>query len=123
MSAFYSAVVKATAAKKIGALLGLSSEELFAQNVKVFSSEKLVIQDEFVEEPVVKTDINHPEIQSSVEATVKVAPMAEAFKLKTTSRWLTVGLFLAAWAVAGYMRPQDEPVLEPAPPLHSSSAE
>jgi transcriptional regulator with XRE-family HTH domain len=41
MSSFYSVAVKVTAAKKVGALLGLSAEEVFAQNADLASVEDL----------------------------------------------------------------------------------
>jgi transcriptional regulator with XRE-family HTH domain len=135
MSSFYSQSVKATAAKKVGAILGLSPEQVFAETVEP-SQEPEAIETEIVhhaedKDPVVikaaLAPATLPEaVEAQVEAPVHVvkkpapapapAPSAEEPKSKS-SLWLIAGLFAAALAVAAYMQPREEPASEPAPPL------
>jgi transcriptional regulator with XRE-family HTH domain len=135
MSSFYSQSVKATAAKKVGAILGLSPEQVFAETVEP-SQEPEAIETEIVHhaedtDPVVieaaLAPATLPEaVEAQVEAPVHVvkkpasapapAPSAEEPKSKS-SLWLIAGLFAAALAVAAYMQPREEPAAEPAPPL------
>lgn len=131
VSAFYSVAVKATAAKKVAALLGLTAEEVLGQVAKV---DETPVEDA----PAVLETADAP---SSLEAALDLpvvanTPTAEASEHLTpsepespevaaasqetkskTSLWVIVGLFLAALAVAAYMQPQEEPAVEPAPPL------
>ena len=135
LSSFYSQAVKITAAKKVGALLGVSAEEVFAQeleaevvpqvvaNAELAQTEELTVEDKAgveakaevspVEEKAVDsspTDAEHVEpTNSKVEVTEQAKPK--------TSLWVIAGLFAAALAVAAYMQPKEEPVAEPAPPL------
>jgi transcriptional regulator with XRE-family HTH domain len=129
MSSFYSEAVKVTAAKKVGALLGLSADEVFVQ--EAIASVDLAVQ--AVEVSIAEPEVAHPvgsvSEPSVVEATIDVASessvpssapsvsVAEDTKPKT-SLWIIAGLFAAALAVAAYLQPQDEPV-EPAPPLQT----
>ena len=129
MSSFYSEAVKVTAAKKVGALLGLSADEVFVQ--EAIASVDLAVQ--AVEVSIAEPEVAHPvdsvSEPSIVEATIDVASessvpssapsvsVAEDTKPKT-SLWIIAGLFAAALAVAAYLQPQDEPV-EPAPPLQT----
>jgi transcriptional regulator with XRE-family HTH domain len=131
MSSFYSQSVKATAAKKVGAILGLSPEEVLAESVEP-SQEPEAIETELVQhaedkDPVVTNAAVAPDtlpeaVDPQVEAPVHVvkkpalAPIAEEPKSKS-SLWLIAGLFAAALAVAAYMQPREEPASEPAPPL------
>ena len=135
MSSFYSQSVKATAAKKVGAILGLSPEQVFAETVEP-TQEPEAIDTEIVQhaedkEPVVINAALAPAtlpeaVEAQVEAPVHVvkkpasapapAPSAEEPKSKS-SLWLIAGLFAAALAVAAYMQPREEPASEPAPPL------
>ena len=135
VNSFYSASVKITAAKKVGALLGLSAEEVLTQpqleqpqppqlDVSVADSE--------VHESAPLQEVSHAEADGSsidtaensahVEAVALVEPVpsqmpvSEAPKSKT-SFWVIAGLFATALAVAAYMQPQEEPAAEPAPPL------
>jgi cytoskeleton protein RodZ len=128
MSSFYSAAVKMTSAKKVGALLGLSAEEVFAQEVEaalepdVVESEVLVVETEVVEDkPTEATsaaqDAAHVDVDKvTIDAPIAAASVVEGPKSKA-SLWIIAGLFAAALAVAVYMQPQNEPVVEAAPPL------
>ncbi len=117
MSSFYSEAVKVTAAKKVGALLGLSADEVFAQ--EVIASADLAIA--AAEVSIVESGSAHQAgavselpVQSSEPSILVV----EDTKSKT-SLWIIAGLFAAALAVAAYLQPQDESVVEPAPPLQT----
>lgn len=130
MSSFYSVAVKATAAKKVGALLGLSPEEVFAKLIEptpeLESAESEAVHVAGDETPVDVADVaqTSPEAPpvSSVglelpsKAAVAADPVADESKPKT-SLWVIAGLFAAALAVAAYLQPQEEPAAEPAPPL------
>lgn len=131
MSAFYSQPVKVTAAKKVGAILGLSPEEVLDKDAEP-SQEPEAIDTELVQHAEDKNSIvtnaalapvTLPEVvEAQVEAPVHVAkklataPVVEEPKSKS-SLWLIVVLFAAALAVAAYMQPHEEPASEPAPPL------
>ena len=131
MSSFYSQSVKATAAKKVGAILGLSPEEVFADTVET-SREPSAIETEVIQhaediDPVViKASLETETLPEAVEAQVEApiylvkkpesAPIAEEPKSKS-SLWLIAVLFAAALAVAAYMQPREEPVSEQPPPL------
>jgi transcriptional regulator with XRE-family HTH domain len=128
MSAFYSAAVKATAAKKVGALLGASAEEVFGQVVEPLEAESAL------EEPLI-ADVPAVPVATAAPAQNPIAEPAEPFAQiaapdkepvvlaqpeetkSKTSLWVIAGLFAAALAVAAYMQPQDEPAAEPEPPL------
>lgn len=135
MSSFYSAAVKMTSAKKVCALLGLSPEELFAQDVESTSEPEAVEPEVFVSEAEVAALENMPTEAipaAQVEAHVEVdtasahepaaASVIEESKSKT-SLWVIATLFAAALAVAAYMQPQDESDAEAAPPLQALPAE
>ena len=124
-SAFYSAAVKETAAKKVGALLGISVDEVFGQ--KVDADDTQVPHE------------NDASLESVSAAVTEFVPLVEAAALEQpnnsvhadvpdvvkpkTSLWVIAGLFVAALAVAAYMQPKDEPIVEPAPPLQVVPAE
>jgi len=130
MSSFYSAAVKMTSAKKVGVLLGLSAEEVFAQEaeatpeLEAVESEVLVVETEVAAiedkqaEPMPATEeAAHVEVHTSTtHAPVAAASVVEESKSKT-SLWVIAVLFAAALAVAAYMQPKDEPAVEAAPPL------
>ena len=135
MSSFYSQSVKATAAKKVGAILGLSPEQVFAETVEPSqepeANETELVQHAEDKDPIVINAALAPAtlpeaVEAQVEAPVHVvkkpasapapAPSAEEPKSKS-SLWLIAGLFAAALAVAAYMQPREEPASEPAPPL------
>jgi len=118
LSSFYSVAVKVTAAKKVAALLGVSAEEVFAQEpAPVDASIDHVSEEALAEAPVSVVDnVDVVEASPVVESVqdVEVAPEPEKSK---TSLWVIAGLFAAALGVAAYLQPKDEPVAEPAPPL------
>ncbi len=129
MSSFYSAAVKMTSAKKVGALLGLSADEVFAQEVEAAHEPEAVESDVVTEESEVVASENEPIeaaplVQEAVQAEVDVAehePVAATSVVQEskskTSLWVIAALFAAALAVAAYMQPKDEPAVEVAPPL------
>jgi cytoskeleton protein RodZ len=144
LSAFYSQAVKLTAAKKVGSLLGLSTDEVFTEpqaetlsepvletdmvakpEADDFSSENLPRSEE-LNNSVAYAEPKHIETVSTIVDVAPAMPLEEPKKSKT-SLWLIAGLFVAALCVAAYLQPQDEPVsAEPAPPLQvvpSESAE
>jgi len=121
MSSFYSDAVKVTAAKKVGALLGLSIYEVFAQEVAVSAESELAL--DASASLVAETSVDvapEPEAEVSEQPSEPLsAPsisLAEESKPKT-SLWVIAGLFVAALMVAAYLQPKDESVAEPAPPL------
>lgn len=117
MSSFYSEAVKVTAAKKVGALLGLSADEVFAQ--EVIASADLAIA--AAEVSIVESGSAHQAGSVSelpVQSSEPSILVVEDTKSKT-SLWIIAGLFAAALAVAAYLQPQDESVVEPAPPLQT----
>jgi len=129
ISSFYSVAVKMTSAKKVGALLGLSAEEVFATEVEptpepeigepevVAASEKDSTVVEPVSQNVALTSVHTitTNAPASPEAVTPV-PVVDEPKSKT-SLWVIAFLFAAALAVAAYMQPKDEPVAETAPPI------
>jgi cytoskeleton protein RodZ len=133
VSAFYSVAVKATAAKKVGALLGLSSDEVFgspAQN-EVAADEHLespeavvpdVVTVAVTEDAPVDRGPQDQEITESIEGTVELPQQATQEKSKT-SIWVIAGLFATALALAAYMQPKDEPVTEAPPPLQAITSD
>lgn len=122
MSSFYSGAVKVTAAKKVGALLGLSAEEIFAKN-----ADPAVVEEsaEPVSTPVVEdTPVIAAKVDAQPEAVEPVAaelPHASESKDETpnskNSLWLIAALLGLAFALAAYFQPKEEPVVEPAPPI------
>lgn len=126
MSSFYSAAVKMTSAKKVGTLLGLSAEEVFAQEAQVLTEPEAVEPEVTVIEldiaskddmPAEATTASQIEVQPEDKSQTRApAPLVEEPKSKT-SLWVIAGLFASALAVAAYMQPKDEPAVEAAPPL------
>jgi transcriptional regulator with XRE-family HTH domain len=133
MSSFYSVAVKVTAAKKVGALLGLSAEEVFAKNAEPavveesLEPEALIV--EVVAEPVSTPVVeDKPVISAKVDAQPKaVEPVAAELPHASesidetpnskNSLWLIAALLGLALALAAYFQPKEEPVAEPAPPI------
>ena len=135
MSSFYSAAVKMTSAKKVGALLGLSTEELFTQDVEPTPEPEAVEPEVFVAEAevlaseskpteiiAVAQETAHVEVDTAPAHEPAAASVVEESKSKT-SLWVIATLFAAALAVAAYMQPQDEPDAEAAPPLQALPAD
>ena len=133
MSSFYSVAVKVTAAKKVGALLGLSAEDVFAQNADPVavdaSTEPVALVAESVAEPVPASealdapvasaqDESKPEHikPSAVESSDISESKGETPNSKNTL-WLIAALLGLALAVGAYFQPQEEPAAEPAPPI------
>ena len=129
MSSFYSEAVKVTAAKKMGAILGLSPEEVFglpapesvessevheARSTSTSTHDQADKDSASITESrtIEKLDSEH-EVSAPSESS---ASNQEAPKSKT-SIWMIAAIFAAALAVAAYMQPEDEKVSEPAPPL------
>jgi len=142
MSSFYSAAVKMTSAKKVGALLGLSAEEVFAQEAALSTEPESVEPETAVEATeALATDSNTTEAQPEAQEVVvqaevattttnaSVPPAAVASvsvvdePKSRTSLWVISGLFAAALGVAAYMQPQDETVVEAAPPIQALPAD
>ena len=129
ISSFYSSAVKITSAKKVGALLGLTTDEVLnppqleqPQQLDEAQTETHVVESqephqvgpassvEVIDQPV------QVETTPSIASAHSLAPVADVPKSKT-SFWVIAALFMTALAVAAYMQPQVEPVAEPAPPL------
>ena len=131
-SAFYSETVKWTSAKKVGALLGMQPEEVFVPAVV----EPQVLPDA-VSEPSAVVDTSVPAAAPSMpaeplataadaDAFAASQPMADASDISEKSKtpvWALTALFVAALAVAAWMRPEPEVVTEPVPPLQNISAD
>lgn len=125
-SAFYSASVKITAAKKVGNLLGLSVDEVFVSSVT-----PVVVPAVSVEEPhavEVAATTAHTEAEPKIEHVTETvlapnsipktsAPAVSEEAKPKTSLWAIVGLFAAALAIAAYMQPKEVAPVEAAPPL------
>ena len=133
MSAFYSAAVKVTAAKKVAALLGLSAEDVFAKTpdaeaeasldaVEVEASEHVTAS------PTIATSVQEAASHDSTEsitaaqpdvvASVSVDAASDAAAPKSKTSFLTIAiLFAVALAVAAYLQPKEEPPVEAAPPV------
>ena len=133
MSSFYSVAVKVTAAKKVGALLGLSAEEVFAKNAEPAAIEESIEPEALIAEvaaepvstPVVEdAPVVSAEVDAQPEAVEPVAaelPHATESKDETpnskNSLWLIAALLGLALALSAYFQPKEEPVTEPAPPI------
>lgn len=127
VSAFYSVAVKATAAKKVAALLGVSAEEVFGQVAEPEASTETAASDEapvtahqtIEAAPVEPAEVESASVvhaSSAEPSPTTVASVPEQEKSKT-SIWVIAALFAAALAVAAYMQPKDEPVADAPPPL------
>ena len=133
MSSFYSVAVKVTAAKKVGALLGLSAEEVFAKNAEPAAIEESIEPEaliaEVAAEPVSTPVVKHaPVVSAEVDAQPEaVEPVAAELPHATESKdetpnsknslWLIAALLGLALALSAYFQPKEEPVTEPAPPI------
>jgi len=152
-SSFYSESVKLTSAKKVGGILGLTQDEVFGV-VKQAPEEAApdtdtVLAELTLETPVQDTVTLHeepsnvsspagvlleqqPQTESLTEptlpplddATVKNAESSVTEQKSKTPLGAIAALFVAALAVAAWMRPEAEPVaVEPPPPLQTLPAE
>lgn len=120
-SAFYSPNVKMTAAKKVGALLGLSAQQVLLQPDMPELDAHGHHEDTLAVESNIAPHVGSPsQVSIHVDASAETAtPSASAVATtkSKTSLWVISGLFLAALGVAAYMQPEDEQPAEPAPPL------
>lgn len=124
VSAFYSVAVKTTAAKKVGALLGLSAEEVFAQALAavvpnesvdgVVASDQPLTNEEGT--TVEKKEISHASLLPASQDRTETPSEPTESKTKPSLGWIAV-LFASALGVVAYLQPQEEPVTEPAPPV------
>ena len=134
VSAFYSTAVKATAAKKVAVLLGLSAEEVFAATSEAPSvspepaamleasvSESVPQQNSLRDSPeTTADDTAEPKSVHANDTTIQQA--AETSKHedqpKSKTSFLTIAiLFVVALAAAAYLQPKEEVVVEPPPPV------
>nr|WP_315262296.1 helix-turn-helix transcriptional regulator [uncultured Limnohabitans sp.] len=126
LSSFYSIAVKVTAAKKVGVLLGLTSNEVLTQNIAPESIDLFVPTDSPVDEvyagatdlvPAVSQELPLTEVESFLpDEAASETTVIEQSKSQTFL-WVIGGLFLTALSVAAYMQPQEEPTAESPPPL------
>ena len=145
-SAFYSDSVKLTSAKKVGAILGLTSDDVFGvaksetamqapdASAIAFVQEAHPANAEQVnaarlsEEAGTSTEVDAPAVMTtSVVETVEAhtdAVVASSETKNKTPLAAIAALFVAALAVAAWMRPEAEPIAaEPPPPLQTLPAE
>lgn len=129
MSSFYSEAVKVTAAKKMGAILGLSPEEVFGLPAPD-SLESDVVHE--IDETTISTHDQADKDLASIAESRAIEKLDSEHEVSTpsessasnqegpkskTSIWMIAAIFAAALAVAAYMQPEDEKATEPAPPL------
>lgn len=127
-SSFYSEAVKWTSAKKVGSLLGMAPDEVFVQTqaevisapaVELVNDAGIATVPEITIEqvpepvPVVKAEPVVEEADRSAQSDdVQASPQTSK-----TPVLALAALFVAALAVAAWMRPEPEVVSEPAPPV------
>lgn len=128
-SAFYSEAVKWTSAKKVGGLLGMQPEEVFVQEATGAELPPDALSDAPSDAmatqagPVsVEPDSEPPAVAASAPS-VASAVVHEPTQTSKTPMWSLAALFIAALAVAAWMRPEPEVVTEPAPVLQTLPAE
>ena len=152
-SSFYSESVKLTSAKKVGGILGLTQDEVFGvvkQATEVADQDTDAAVAEMALETPVQDTVTHHEEPSNAPSPFEVlheqqpqtesptaptpaavvdthAQNAEASVTEQKSKTplgAIAALFVAALAVAAWMRPEAEPVaVEPPPPLQTLPAE
>ncbi|MEY4449085.1 MAG: hypothetical protein RLZZ433_2100 [Pseudomonadota bacterium] len=152
-SSFYSESVKLTSAKKVGAILGLTQDEVFGvvtQEPEVATQDADAMVAEMVSDTPAQGVMSHtaepaanlaevttdaPQVQSESQMPsasspeVAAAPSQNAAAPVTEQKNKTplgaiAALFVAALAVAAWMRPESEPVaVEPPPPLQTLPAD
>jgi len=136
-SAFYSETVKWTSAKKVGNLLGMQPEEVFVQAAPEAATPQQA--DATVDVP---TDAAIPALESvaapvptepaatgqdelvavAADASIEATASLETSQTSKTPVLALAVLFIAALAVAAWMRPEPEVVTEPAPPVLQNMA-
>lgn len=139
MSAFYSAAVKATSAKKVGGLLGLSADQVFGETQAPAEIENAVepeakleqAEDESVKPAPFEIEAAKPDqtAKAAIEVETKststkntepqvAQPTTEDTPNSKNSHWMIAVLLAVALALGAYFQPQEEPVAaEPAPPI------
>lgn len=135
MSSFYSVAVKATAAKKVGALLGLSAEEVFSHDAAPTNidtmvevepeaadvvAESVVVshEDQVTTEPaLVKFEIESEKVEAPVSSQFESTDSKDETPSSKNALWLIALLLGIALAVGVYFQPTEEAVVEPPPPL------
>ncbi len=139
MSAFYSAAVKATSAKKVGSLLGLSADQVFSQTEAVLEIEEAIAPEALIEKTDAESDKSvsaEPEVakpEYPAEPVIKalaqvpaatpaepevVQPTTDETPSSKNSLWMIAVLLAVALALGAYFQPQEEPVAaEPVPPI------
>lgn len=139
MSAFYSAAVKATSAKKVGGLLGLSADQVFSHTEAPVAIEEAIepeavidqadvepVKLEPAEPAVAKTEqVLKPVVEAAAQAPVAIAaesdvvqPTPDDTPNSKNSLWMIAVLLAVALGLGAYFQPQDEPVAaEPVPPI------
>ncbi len=152
-SSFYSESVKLTSAKKVGSILGLTQDEVFGvvtQEPEVAAQDADAMVAEMVSDTPAQGVMSHtaepaanlaevttdaPQVQSeshmlsASSPEVAAAPSQNAAAPVTEQKNKTplgaiAALFVAALAVAAWMRPESEPVaVEPPPPLQTLPAD
>ncbi len=152
-SSFYSESVKLTSAKKVGSILGLTQDEVFGvvtQEPEVATQDADAMVAEMVSDTPAQGVMSHtaepaanlaevttdaPQVQSeshmlsASSPEVAAAPSQNAAAPVTEQKNKTplgaiAALFVAALAVAAWMRPESEPVaVEPPPPLQTLPAD
>jgi transcriptional regulator with XRE-family HTH domain len=138
LSSYYSQAVKITAAKKVGAILGLSPEEVLTPPSDLSQAEiqieSVVAANADIEKSSDIPQINDHRVAHADEDSEEISivsndsgshlPIVDDAPKKTkTSLWLIAALFVFALVVAAYMQPQDEPLVEAAPPLQALPTE
>jgi len=136
-SAFYSETVKWTSAKKVGNLLGMQPEEVFVQvapevvtpphadaaaDVPIDAATPAL---ESVVAPVPAEPVSTGQdelVAVAADASVEATASLETSQTSKTPVLALAVLFVAALAVAAWMRPEPEVVTEPAPPVLQNMA-
>lgn len=115
-SAFYSENVKWTSAKKVGSLLGMAPDEVFVQAALDTAHQPHVDVMKGPPEPVAPVKA---EIQAVIDIDTSREPSTstDTAQASKTPVLALAALFVAALAVAAWMRPEPEVVAEPAPPV------
>lgn len=124
-SSFYSETVKATAAKKIGGILGLPEQSVFVVNETEITAEESVGQDVTHHDPLDTAPSEHSETVSQlpletsvIQKSTNSALDSEEKPKSKNSFWFIIALFVAALGLAAVMqKPAPVPPVEPAPPL------
>ena len=112
---FYSDSVKLTAAKKVGAVLGLSAAQVLGQ-----PNQPMPVSAEAPLQPSLPEDHPHSPPASTQAVAQPLSDSGNTPKSTSTSVWVMGALFAAALLVAAWMNPSAEPVVPDAePPLQT----